>query len=99
MTLEEVIKSIPFDVTTATCEGREEFLSAMDKHLAIAAVKAEAIGVEELTDALDVYRKYFGAWVNGELPPEQKAIFDDASHTMTKYIDKIRFPEFEDDED
>lgn len=98
MTLEEVIKDLPFDAGGSTCHGREEFLAAMDKHLSIVAVKAETIGEEELTDAVDVFRKHFRGWINGTLTAEQKALMDDAEASIKKYTDRIRFPNEDDDD-
>jgi len=93
MTLEEVLKSLPFNPEEAGCKNQEEFIAAAERHLAVVAVKAEAIGEEELTDALDTFRSHFRKWAKGEASPEEKALTEAALSVIGKYTDKIRFPE------
>lgn len=58
MTIEEISKEILFLLDTEKYKTKEEFFAAFSKHLSIIATKAECIGDDRLTEALDLMREY-----------------------------------------
>lgn len=84
MTLEEIVKEIPFDIKGTNFAGKEEFFAAIKKHLSIIAVKAEIIGNKELTAALDTLRELIPKIET--LTDDEKKAFEKASKVTNEYI-------------
>lgn len=87
MTIEDISKEIPFKLDFEKYKTKEEFLAAFSKHLSIVATKAECIGDEKLTGALDIMRKYFPDLEN--LTKSEKEQWFAACKTITFYIERF----------
>lgn len=87
MTIEEISKEIPFKLDFEKYKTKEEFLAAYSKHLSIVATKAEYLGDEELTKALDLVRKYLPKLEC--LSQSEKEEWTAANNTVSFYIERF----------
>lgn len=95
MTIDELIKELPFSIPTE-CRNKEELITAMEKHFKLLAVKAELLNKRELTAALDTARKYARKFLMEEITSQEKKENSAAWATIKSYIDRYT-PEWEEE--
>jgi len=84
MTIEEVVKDLPFKIDMEANETKEDFFNNIKKHFDIVAVKSELTGNKELTSAIDTIRGLITRF--NELSQEEMQDFNDAIRITGKYI-------------
>lgn len=87
MTIEEISKEIPFKLDSEKYKTKEEFFAAYSKHLSIIATKAEYLGDDKLTKALDFLRKSLPKL--DCLSPSEKEEWTEANNIVGFYIKRF----------
>lgn len=96
MTIEDVIKELPFDASNILkYQTKEEYLNAYEKHLSIIAVKAELAGDDVLTKTIDELRELIKRIDNLSLEDSKRMA--EKLKIISRYINKLK-PDAEQEE-
>jgi len=84
MGIKEILDELPFKVTNedGSLKSKEAFYSEYDKHLSILATKAEIIGEEELTNAIDILRQCMKKFASNEFTKEDESTLKSSLQTL-----------------
>lgn len=83
MSIEDIVKEIPFQLDLDKYKTKEQFFEAFNEHLNIVATKAEYLGYEDLTEAIDTMRNYLARIDSLSKTEEEK--WKQANETISSY--------------